>query len=78
MPKREISVRGERLYLKLPSENGREYRRVRPVLNMFLGKTPVVLYFADTRLRRQTHCLLDEDLLQELREILGEENVVLK
>jgi DNA polymerase-3 subunit alpha len=73
-----IPVRGERLYLKLPSENGREYRRVRPVLNMFLGKTPVVLYFADTRLRRQTHCLLDEDLLQELREILGAENVVLK
>ena len=71
-------VQGGRLYLKLPSETGREYRRVRPVLNMFLGKTPVVLYFADTRLRRQTHCLLDPDLLQELREILGEENVVVK
>ena len=71
-------VRGERLYLKLPSEMSREYRRVRPVLNMFLGKTPVVLYFEDTRLRRQTHCLLDSDLLQELREILGEANVVLK
>jgi len=70
--------KGEKLYLKLPSEQGREYRRVRPVLNMFPGKTPVVLYFADTGLRRQTHCLPESDLLQELREILGEKNVVMK
>ena len=76
-PTRE-AVRGERLYLKVPSENSREYRRVRPVLNMFPGKMPVVLYFADTKLRRQTHCLPDRDLLQELREILGTDQVVLK
>ena len=69
---------GGKLYLKLPSEQGREYRRVRPVLNMFPGKLPVVLYFEDTGLRRQTHCLPEPDLLQELREILGEKNVVLK
>ena len=72
------SVKSEKLYLKLPSETGREYRRVRPVLNMFLGKVPVVLYFEDTRLRRQTHCQPEPELLQELREILGEKNVVLK
>ena len=71
-------IRAGKLYLKLPSENGREYRRVRPVLNMFPGKLPVVLYFEDTGLRRQTHCLPEADLLQELREILGEKNVVLK
>ena len=76
VPKEQLV--GEKLYLKLPTETGLEYRRVRPVLNMFPGKVPVVLYFADTKLRRQTHCLLDSDLLQELREILGEENVVLK
>jgi len=73
-----IPRKGERLYLKLPSELGREYRRVRPVLNMFPGKLPVVLYFEDTQLRRQTHCLPEPELLQELREILGEKNVVLK
>ena len=55
-----------------------EYRRIRPVLNMFPGRVPVVLYFEDTRLRRQTHCVPEEDLLGELREILGEKNVVLK
>ena len=45
---------------------------------MFPGKLPVVLYFADTRLRRQTYCQPDPDLLRELEEILGKENVVLK
>ena len=73
-----IPTEGKRLYLKLPGEQSRQYRRVAPVLNMFPGKTPTVLYFEDTRLRRQTHCVIMEDLLQELREILGSENVVLK
>jgi len=67
-----------KLYLQLPSENSRENRRIRPVLNMFPGKTPVVLFYADTRARRQTYCLPDPDLVAELREILGEKNVVLK
>ena len=70
--------RASRLYLQLPSEDSRESRRVRPVLNMFPGRTPVTLYYRDTKLRRQTWCLPDPDLLQELREILGESNVVLK
>ena len=67
-----------RIYLRLPSETGSAYRRVRPVLNMFPGQTPVVLYFADTRIRRQTFCLPEADLLEELREILGAENVVVQ
>ncbi len=72
------TVKAEKLYLKLPSETASAFSRVRPVLNMFPGQVPVVLYFEDTKIRRQTHCLLDEDLLQELRDILGEANVVLK
>ena len=68
----------KRLYLQIPSENSREDRRIRPVLQMFPGKIPVTLYYADVKLRRQTYCLPDPDLLQELREILGEKNVVLK
>ena len=67
-----------KLYLQIPSENSRENRRIRPVLNMFPGKTPVILFYADTRVRKQTWCLPDPDLIGELREILGEKNVVLK
>ncbi len=68
----------QKLYLKVPAENSLEDRKTRAVLNMFPGKLPVVLYFADTSVRRGTHCTLREDMLQELRGILGENNVVLK
>ncbi len=67
-----------RLYLQIPSEGSRPDRRIRPVLQMFPGQTPVTLYYADTKARRQTFCLPEPDLVQELRDILGEKNVVLK
>ena len=67
-----------KLYVQIPSENSRENRRVCPVLKMFPGKTPLILFYADTRTRRQTYCIPDPDLVKELREIVGEANVVLK
>ena len=67
-----------KLYLKIASESAREYGKVKAVLEMFVGKTPVVLFFADTRVQRGTTCLLDSAMLQELREILGEDCVVVK
>lgn len=66
------------LYLKLPSQNCREFTKLRPILQMFPGNTKVVIFLADTRQRMGTVCLLDDLMLQELRELLGEENVVLK
>jgi len=38
----------------------------------------VVLYFADTKQRRGTRCVLMESMLKELKNVLGEGNVVLK
>ena len=68
----------ERMYLKVPSEQGGVYRRTKAVLNMFPGRLPVTLYFADTKIRRQTFSMEDPDLIKELKQILGEANVVLK
>ena len=45
---------------------------------MFPGTDPVVLFFADTRLRRGTRCGLQQLMLDELKNVLGEGNVVLK
>ena len=42
------------------------------------GTSPVLLYFADTQVRRGTMCGFQEDMLQELTDLLGKENVVLK
>ena len=45
---------------------------------MFPGDSPVVLYFADTKQRRGTRAALMGNMLQELKNVLGNENVVVK
>ena len=47
-------------------------------MSMFPGESPAVVYLADRKKKLQTRCLLHDALLCELRETLGEENVVLK
>ena len=67
-----------KLYLKLPSENSVEFRKVKAIVNMFPGESEVVLYFADSKLRRGTRSMLAQLMLAELKNVLGEENVVVK
>ncbi len=67
-----------KLYLKLPSEDSLEYSKSKAILNMFPGEDPVVLYFADTGVRRGTRCGFMESMLSELKNLVGTENVVLK
>ena len=66
------------LYLRLPGETDPRYPKVKAMLNMFPGQSSVVLYFADTKQRRGTRCVLMENLLKELKNVLGEGNVVIK
>ena len=66
------------LYLRLPTQDDRLYPKIKAILNMFPGNSGVVLYFADTRQRRGTRCVLMESLLRELKNVLGEGNVILK
>ena len=66
------------LYLRLPGEDQTLYPKVKAILNMFPGDSGVVLYFADTKQRRGTRCVLMDSMLRELKNVLGEGNVVLK
>ena len=66
------------LYLKLPTEDGPLFRKIRAILNMFPGDSRTVVFFEDTRVRRGTGCVLDSRMLQELKNVLGEGNVVVK
>ena len=66
------------LYLRIPSETDACFAKVRAILNMFPGQSSVVLYFPDTGIRRGTKCLLRESMILELKNVLGEGNVVLK
>ena len=54
------------------------FPKIRAILNMFPGESPVVVYFADTGVRRGSRCALDERMLEELKNVLGPENVVVK
>ena len=66
------------LYLRLPTQEGPLFRKVRAILNMFPGDGKTIVYFADTKRRGATTCSLDERMLQELVAVLGTENVVVK
>ena len=65
------------LWIKLP-DGGESFTWLKKLLNMFPGENPAVVYLADSRKKLQTQCLLHDALLSELREILGEDSVVLK
>lgn len=66
------------LYLKVPSQQSREFQKLGPIFHMFPGTTKTVVVLADTRQKLGITCLVDEYLIRELQELLGEENVVLK
>ena len=66
------------LYLRLPSESGTLFPKVRAMLNMFPGNNGVVVYFADSKQRRGSRCAIADSLLRELTNTLGEGNVVVK
>ena len=74
----DIKRVGTTLYLRLPSREDQRFGKVRAILNMFPGDKQVVVYFADTKQRLGTNCILDNGMIEELENLLGRENVVLK
>ena len=68
----------ETLYLRLPRREDPRLRKVRLALSFFPGEDPVVLYFEDCKKRVGTRCQIRPSLVADLKERLGEENVVVK
>ena len=77
-PVQEKTLPGQCLYLKLTGENDPRYRKVKAIVNMFPGSSRVVVFFADDRSMRGAQATYDSGMIQELKNLLGEENVVLK
>ena len=67
-----------KLYLKIPTQDCPECRKTKAIIKMFPGDSEVVLYFADTKRRLGSRCMLAENMLTELKNLLGNENVVVK
>ncbi|MBE6996107.1 MAG: DNA polymerase III subunit alpha [Ruminococcaceae bacterium] len=74
----EKKVAGSTLFLKFPSIDHPSVRHMRLVFNMFPGDTQVKMVMADTRKVYGTQVLLHKALIDEAKEILGPENVVIK
>ena len=66
------------LWLQLTSEDDPRFRKVKAIVNMFPGGSPVRVFFADTRRQRGAQASLDGRMIAELKNLLGEANVVLK
>ena len=75
---RASAAQAHTLYLRVTDSNSPAARKLLPILKMFPGKARAVIYYADSGARVGGSCALDERLLRELREQLGEGNVVLK
>ena len=76
-PAQEIP-QGSTLYLRLPNEDCKEFRKIKAIVNMFPGDGKVIVFFADTRKRMGVRCMLHGSMIGELERMLGEENVILK
>ena len=66
------------LYLKIAHTGQKGSEKIVPILNMFPGQVKTVIYYADTGVRMGGRCMPEEIMMEELRGLLGEKNVVLK
>jgi DNA polymerase-3 subunit alpha len=80
MPEKREDSAPKRLFLRVPSEKSREFYKTLNLVELFEGDFPAFFYFADEK-QYDTggHGIaLSDYVLRQLRELLGEENVILK
>ena len=66
------------LFVKMGSESSPEYARLKLIHIMFPGRERMVIHFSDTKKNVSAKCVIHEALVCELREMLGDGNVVVK
>ena len=65
------------LWIRL-ADGGEPFAWLKKLLNMFPGQDTAIVYLEDSRRKLRTRCVIHPALLDELREVLGQGNVVLK
>ena len=78
LPPVEGEERAKKLYIRIPSLDDPRWERIKLVLTMFPGTEQMVVKCEDTGKRLGTVCLVHPALIQELNELLGAENVVVR
>ena len=77
-PSRAQSSEGKTLFVKLPSIEHPALKRIELILTMFPGQGQLVIWCEREKKRIGSRCLIHPALIEELSEMLGEANVVLK
>ena len=67
-----------KLWVKLPSREDPRLERIRLILTMFPGTQRLLIRCEREEKTLGTNCLIHEGLVAELKELLGEENVIVK
>lgn len=67
-----------KLYVRLPTFDTSQARRIENILLLFPGRQQLILYCEDTKKRFGLPCMIHTSMVQELQELFGEENVVVK
>ena len=69
----------QKLFVRLPSAHDPRWRKIQLILELFPGDEPFKAKFMDTEQWAPTMpCVVHPSLVKELRELLGEENVVIQ
>ena len=68
----------QKLWVRLPSADDPRMKRIELILTMFPGQQQLVIYCEREKKKLVARCLIHEALVDELKEMLGNENVVLK
>ncbi len=76
--KAETELPPKRVWLRIPSRSHPAVRQIQKTLIMFPGSQKLIFYYADTKEKSYAPCWIHPSLLRELRELLGEENVVVQ
>ena len=75
---RSAPGKAEKLWIRLPSREDSRLQKIKLVLSFFPGESQAILYFEDCKKRVGTRCMIHPALVEDLKERLGEENVVVK
>ena len=69
---------GQKLWVKLPGADDPRLHKIELILTMFPGTQQMIIWCEREKKRIGARCLIHPALVQELKEMLGEENVVVK
>ena len=75
---KKTALSGETLWIKVPSEADPLLEHISLLLTMFPGRNRLIVYCEKEKKRFGRPCIIHPALIAELKELLGEKNVVVK